>query len=114
MPGRRLGRLRKGSEFDSAYSKGTVSSGPFFVVRLLANGLEESRWGFAVGKRLLPGSVDRNRVRRRLREAAARSGFKAGFDIVVTAKAPAVAAPFAAFCDSLNRELARAEGRLPG
>ena len=58
MASRPLGRLRKGREFDTAYSKGTVTNGPLFVVRVFPNGLGHNRWGFAVGKKLAPSAVD--------------------------------------------------------
>lgn len=94
MAGRKLGRLRKGSEFDSTYAKGSVFNGPLFVVRSVPNGLKSNRWGFAVGKKLVPKATGRNRVRRRLRAAAASVEFPGGFDIIVTAKAKALMATF--------------------
>jgi ribonuclease P protein component len=83
---KRAERLRKGREFDTAYSKGTVVSGPLLVVRVLPNGLDYSRWGFAVGKRLAKHATDRNRTRRRLREIARALPVRPGYDVIVTAR----------------------------
>ncbi len=94
MAGRRLGRLKKGSEFDSTYAKGSVFNGPLFVVRSVPNGLNRNRWGFAVGKKLVPKATGRNRVRRRLRAAAACADLPTGYDVVVTAKARVLHATF--------------------
>ena len=115
MASRPLGRLRKGREFDTAYSKGTVTNGPLFVVRVFPNGLDHNRWGFAVGKKLVPSAVDRNRVRRRLREAIralepARPG-AAGFDGIVTAKARASHANWDQLVSELGRQVDGARQR---
>lgn len=108
MPQRSLGRLSSGRVFDTAYSKGTVHNGPLFVVRVLANGLDESRWGFAVGKRLAPKAVTRSRGRRRMREAARAVQVRAGFDIVVTMKASGLDATLERLVEGLDAACARA------
>lgn len=83
---KRAERLRKGREFDTAYSKGIVVSGPLLVVRVLPNGLDYSRWGFAVGKRLAKHATDRNRIKRRLRELVRTLAVRTGYDVIVTAR----------------------------
>ena len=103
MPARSLGRLRKGREFDRVYSEGTVFNGPLFVVRVVPNGLEESRWGFAVGKKLAPKAVVRNRTRRRLREGVRSTGAPGGLDSVVTARGRLLEATFAQIRDEFAR-----------
>lgn len=104
---RREYRLRKGPEFDTVYAKGTVTNGPFVVLRVLPNDLGHPRWGFAVGKRLAKQSVRRNRLRRRLRECARLLAVTAGADVVVTAKAPAMSASAAELRSALVRSLTR-------
>lgn len=104
----RLRTLRKGDEFDTAYREGTVVNGPFLVVRWRANGEADSRWGFAVGKRIAKSAVVRNRVRRRLKEAARSSSVRAGYDVVVTARTRALGAPQAELQEQLARQLRRA------
>lgn len=104
----RAWRLRKGSEFDTAYAKGTVTSGPLLVVRVLANDVGHPRWGYAVGKRIAKSAVVRNHHRRRLREAATAAGNAGGWDIIVTARANALSAPYAEVAAALVRQLKRA------
>ena len=89
---RRQQRLRRRQDFAAVYRGGQVyTRGPLVLrVRPHAAG-EETRFGFAVGKRL-GGAAQRNRIKRRLREAARRSGIKEGVDIVVIARASAGAA----------------------
>ena len=85
-------RLRKGQEFDRAYREGTVFSGPLLVLRVVPNGLQRTRWGFAVGKRISKKAVDRNRIRRRLRGMARALDAADGYDVVVTARSGALEA----------------------
>lgn len=106
-------RLRKGTEFDSVYSEGTFVGGALLVLRYRANAGEVPRWGFAVGKRLARQSARRNRVRRRLREAAQTFVLDRAVDIVVTARKGAVEASYLQLRASLGAGLVRA-GLLPG
>ena len=107
MAGNALGRLRKGREFDRVYAEGTVLNGPLFVVRAVPNGLEQARWGFAVGKKLAPRAVVRNRTRRRLREAARSGSAVLGWDIVVTARGRVLDADFSQVVREMRRAIAQ-------
>lgn len=104
----RAHRLRKGSEFDTVYRKGTVVGGPLLVIRHLPNELGHARWGFAVGKRLAKQAVVRNRVRRRLREAARALEGVGGADIVVTARPGALEASYTDLMRALAKALRKA------
>jgi ribonuclease P protein component len=104
----RARRLRKGREFDSLYSKGTAIGGPLLVLRWLANGQEQTRWGFAAGKRLSKKAVERNRIRRRLREAARTLPVAPAYDIVVIARKGTVEASYGQLQAALEGLLARA------
>jgi len=104
----RARRLPGGRAFESVYSKGTVTSGPFVVLRVLPNGGEVTRWGFAVGKRLSKKAVVRNRLRRQLREAARQLAVAGGYDVVVTARPKALEAPFVDLQRALRRTIERA------
>ena len=104
----RAERLRKGNEFDTVYSKGTVVGGPLLVVRHLPNDVGVTRWGFAVGKRLSKRATDRNRTKRRLRESAERQSMRQGIDIVVTARNGAIEATYANLSHALGKTLAKA------
>ncbi len=65
-------RLRKRAEFDRVYQGGERhSSANLTVIFLAPTGRGGSRVGFTAGK-ALGGAVERNRIRRRLREAVRR------------------------------------------
>lgn len=104
----RAHRLRKGPEFDRAYREGTVTSGPLIVLRVVPNGQDVTRWGFAVGKRISKRAVVRNRIRRRLREAARAMDVPEGYDVVVTARNGTIEASYAALSKALGRAVGRA------
>lgn len=112
MAGSSLGRLRKGREFDSVYSEGTVIGGPLFVLRVRPNECGRGRWGFAVGKKLAPHSVVRNRQRRRLR-AAVRVVGPGSHDFILTARPKLLDASYAEILSQLRRSLSRVEGSAP-
>ncbi len=105
-------RLRKGRAFDTAYREGAVIRSPFFILRHRENGVGHPRWGFAVGKRLARRAVERNRVRRRLREAARASGYAGGKDVVLTARAPALDAGVEELATALRKALKRMGRRV--
>ena len=83
------------------------------MLRVLPNGGETTRWGFAVGKRLSKKAVVRNRLRRQLREAARQAPVVPGYDVVVTARPRALESDFATLRESLRRSAERA-GLLGG
>lgn len=62
-------RLRKEKEFERVFEEGETKKGKLFLVRSVENGLDNSRFGFIVSKKVSNKAVDRNRVKRRLREA---------------------------------------------
>ena len=77
------------------------------VVRFVPNGRDHDRYGISTGRRL-GGAVQRNRVRRRVREILRRtpSDSGRGWDILVIARAPAVEATFDELRATLERLLA--------
>lgn len=81
---RRL-RLTASKRFSQLYHEGSSMANNLLVVRALPNGLEHSRFGFVVSKRI-GNAVIRNRVRRRLREAVRLTPVKAGWDAVFIAR----------------------------
>ena len=89
-------RLVRRKDFEAVYRSGKRRAGPQFVVFLRPNGLDETRFGMSVGRRL-GTAVERNRVRRRVREIVRlhRREVAAGWDIVIQPRRSAARAPFA-------------------
>lgn len=94
-------RLRRRRDFAAAYREGGVQGNQLLVIRVLSNGSSVTRFGFVAGK-AVGGAVVRNRVKRRLREAARRIDARPGFDIVIGARKPAATATY----EKLQRSLA--------
>jgi len=71
----REARLVRRGEFDAVYRAGKRRSSSHFTVFFRANELPQSRFGFSI-KKALGGAVVRNRIRRRLRESCAATGWR--------------------------------------
>ncbi len=79
-----------------AYSSGVV------VLRALPNGLDGTRLGLVVGKRV-GGAVERNRVKRRIRQIVNSRAILRGWDVVVVARSGIESAEY----QDVERELVR-------
>lgn len=90
---RRQLRLRRRRDFDAVFQKGQVLTNRLLVLRRVSNQLPHNRYGFITSKRL-GNAVVRNRVRRRLREGVHSLPARAGWDIVISARARAAQADF--------------------
>jgi ribonuclease P protein component len=85
--------LTRAAEFDAVTQLGRAVSGRYLTLRYRkAEGGAEARVGYAVPRRV-GGAVDRNQVKRRLREAVARNEelLRPGTDYVLIAR-PGLAA----------------------
>ena len=90
---RREQRLRRRRDFAGTYRSGRTYGNNLLVVRVRSNALPATRFGFVAGK-AVGGAVVRNRVKRRLREAARVMAVRPGLDVIVGAKKSAASAPF--------------------
>ena len=93
-PAAKRGRLTRAAEFDAVTQLGRAVGGRYLTLRYRARGDDGApRFGFAV-PRQVGGAVERNAVKRRLREAAdAHTALaRPGHDYVVIAR-PGLVAP---------------------
>jgi ribonuclease P protein component len=109
----RSGRLRKHSDFERVYKQGRRHFSPHmtvFFLRRAAGAVPEkgSRVGFTVG-RVLGGAVERNRMKRRLREAVRlrRSVLEGAgaVDVVINPKKSVLKLEFAVVLEEVGRAL---------
>jgi ribonuclease P protein component len=100
--------MTKRSDFQSM-KNGVRLRGPFFLLAAKANGLNIARIGYTVTKKQ-GNSVQRNRMKRRLRALARgeESKFQSGLDYVFLASSDLLNAPYASLKSETSRRLADA------
>jgi ribonuclease P protein component len=106
-------RLRQRAEF-LAVAAGAKVPAAAFVLQARARGDEApARVGFTVSRKV-GTAVERNRVRRRLKEAVRRCvsrDMRAGHDYVIVGRRAALSLDFARLVDDLERSLGRVHAR---
>ena len=85
--------LTRKAQFESVYDKGGSWVSKAVVIKALPNGLDLTRYGFTVSKRI-GKAVVRNRVKRLLREILRQITLQPGYDIVFIARTSAAKADF--------------------
>lgn len=90
---RREERLAKRDHFAQVYAEGKAWAHRFLVLKARPNGLELSRFGFVVSKRL-GKAVARNRLKRWLREMVRAAPTEPGWDMVFIARTQAAQATY--------------------
>ncbi|MBN1217987.1 MAG: ribonuclease P protein component [Anaerolineae bacterium] len=103
---RRKYRLRRNSDFQQVRQHGKFNASPLMVLAFLRNELDHSRFGFVVNKRL-GQAVQRNKIKRRMREATRlrMDRVKPGFDLVLIARQPICEASYTEIEESLEHLL---------
>lgn len=102
FPGTR--RLRTPADFKRVYSSGRRMSHEFFTVTAQPNELERARLGMAVAVRAMGCAVERNRVRRLIRESfRLHQALVPPLDIVIGVRPAARGADAALLRSSLER-----------
>jgi len=82
-------RLKKRKDFERVYKQGKGFKQDFLFLKTVENNLENSRIGIVVSKKIASKAVERNLIKRRLREAVKKRlpEMKQGLDIVIVAQA---------------------------
>ena len=105
-------RLKRRSDFVAAASGRKAPAAGFVVQARTRDESGASRVGFTVSKRV-GNAVERNRIRRRLREVVRKSGpsvMKAGHDYVLIGRREALKLPFERMTQDFSRALTRVHG----
>ena len=100
----RTARLLKHSDFERVYQQGRRHFSPHMTVFFLRQAEGSARIGFTVG-RVLGGAAERNRIKRRLREAVRlrRSALRGAVDVVINPKRSVMTLEFAQLLDEIGR-----------
>jgi len=97
-------RLTKKKDFERVFKQGRGFKQGFLYLKFLKNNLGVSRFGFIVGKNFSKKAVERNKIKRRLREIIQKriGGIKQGLDIIIVVL-PGAENDF----EALNKEIDR-------
>jgi len=89
-------RLRNTREIEKVFRAGRGVKEGFLFLKFMENDLEISRFAFIVSKKTSPKAVQRNKIKRRLRDIIRKRmpRIKTGFDLVVIAQKGAGSAKF--------------------
>ncbi len=88
-------RLQHRRDFARLRAEGTTHKHATMLLNVAPNGLDHNRYGFITSKRL-GKAVQRNRLRRRLREAVRQlhPRLRCGYDVVIVARPPLAGQPY--------------------
>ncbi len=100
--------LTKKAQYETVYKSGKAKSDYLIVIKIIANNLDHSRYGFSVSKNV-GNAVKRNYIRRTLKEIARLSPIKPGFDIVFIARQGAGNANFHQIKDAVIKLLQKSD-----
>lgn len=101
------GYLTKSAQFALVYGKGSSWVSDLVVMKTLPNGLDFSRYGFSVSRRV-GKAVVRNRVKRLLREILRLTTLSPGWDVILIARPLAAGADYASLEKVVRGLLSRA------
>jgi len=114
---RRTGRLSRSAEFDRVYRQGRSVANRYLVLYTFPRegATDSPRLGFSVGRKV-GGAVERNHLKRLLREACQRQAeaLPVGHDIVLLARAAARELGDAEGLEGVDAALAELLAKAPG
>ncbi len=100
--------LTNRSQYTLVYQQGKVWANSLVVMKALPNGLSLSRYGFSVTKKV-GKAVQRNRLKRLLREVMRLQSLKPGWDIVFIVRSVAANADYHQLERAVAKLLTRAQ-----
>jgi ribonuclease P protein component len=101
---RQIKTLTGKTQFGLVYEKGRSWAARELVIRILPNGLENTRYGLVISRHV-GNAVIRNKIKRRLREILREIDLPPGWDIIIIARNPAVDATFTTLGRTVNNLL---------
>ena len=100
-------RLTGSKRFSQIHIEGSSAANRLLVIRYLPNGGGSSRFGFLISKRI-GNAPDRNKIKRRLREAVRLNSVKGGWDALFIVRQGASSAKYRDLKDATDNLLQRA------
>jgi ribonuclease P protein component len=100
--------LTNRAQYTLVYQQGKVWATSLLVMKAMQNGLSLSRYGFSVTKKV-GKAVQRNRLKRLLREIMRLQSLRPGWDIVFMARSVAVNTDYHQLKRAVTKLLARAQ-----
>ncbi|MBI4778955.1 ribonuclease P protein component [Candidatus Falkowbacteria bacterium] len=78
-------RLAKDKDFKKVFKGGKLFYSRIFVLKILANGLKNNRYGFVISSKVSKKSVERNKLKRQFKEVVKEfdKNLVLGLDLVV-------------------------------
>ncbi|GAG31925.1 unnamed protein product [marine sediment metagenome] len=104
-------RLKKEKDFERVIRQGESHPGSFLVLKFLRNNLRVSRIGFVVGKKISKKAVARNKLKRRLREAAKAylPKLKSNYDLIFFSRKGSEKEKFSEIKETIGKLLKKAK-----
>ncbi|MDH5781370.1 MAG: ribonuclease P protein component [Dehalococcoidia bacterium] len=100
--------LTNRAQYTLVYRQGKVWANSLLVMKAMPNGLSLSRYGFSVTKKV-GKAVQRNRLKRLLREIMRLQSLRSGWDIVFIARSVAVNTDYHQLERAVTKLLTRAQ-----
>jgi len=98
----KINRIKKKKDFEVIFKNGKSFKNSLFILKVAKNNLKISRFGFVVSLKVSKKATVRNKIRRRMSEAARAENMKQGLDLVLVALPKTTSADFDAIKSNVN------------